>query len=428
MDAGREPRTGEQESETDPAGSRGLAGFARRRPLGAHRLAVLMIALGQVLVWAAFYYSFAALLLTWERDLGWAKSELTLGLAAAVMVAALASPLAGRIIDGGHGRLLLTLGAVGGAAALALLAAAETPLVFIAIWAAIGLAQAACLYEPCFAFITRTSGSSARRVITRVTLVAGFASPVAFPSGALLAHALGWQGAVLVMAGVVALLGAPLLFFGARLLEATSKEAIAPEHRQANRAALQAAVVRPQFWLIGLAFPAMALNHGILINHIVPLLVESSFTEALAVTVASVIGPMQVAGRVAMMLAERRLGSLSLTILSFIGVVVAALLLMSAGGTALLAFAFAATQGAAYGVISILKPVVTADYLGRAGFGSISGWLALPYLTCYAVAPFVGALLWEAGGYDLVVPAAGAIALVGILAIAPLAAFRKHSS
>ncbi len=405
-----------------------LAGFAARRPRRARNLAVIMIALGQTLVWVSLYYSFAALLLTWERELGWSKSALTLGLAAAVLVSALASPLAGRIIDAGLGRWLLGLGAVGGGAAYALLALAETPLLFIAIWAVVGLAQAACLYEPCFAFITRTSGSASRWIITRVTLVAGFASPIAFPAGALLAHWLGWQGAVLVLAASVALLGGPLLLIGAGLLEQTSTEAIPAEHRSQNRAALKAAVRRPQFWLIGLAFPAMALNHGILINHIVPLLVESDFTEATAVTIASVVGPMQVAGRFAMMLSERRVGGLSLTILAFAGVAVAALLLMFAGGSPLLAFAFAATQGAAYGLTSILKPLVMAEFLGREAFGSIAGWLALPYLACYAVAPFVGALLWEVGGYGLVVPAAGGFAILGILVIAPLSVMARRGT
>lgn len=405
-----------------------LADYVVRRPIAAQRLAVIMLAAGQTLVWAALYYSFAALLLTWERTLGWSKSELTLGLAAAVLVSALGSPMAGRIIDAGLGRWLLSLGAVGGAAALALLSTAETPLVFVLIWSVIGVAQAACLYEPCFAFITRVSGSASRRVITRVTLVAGFASPIAFPTGALLAHSLGWQVAVLVMALVVALIAAPLLFIGASLLEAGSDEIVPAERRTESRALLKAAARRPQFWLIGLAFPAMALNHGILINHIVPLLVDSSFTEATAVTIASVVGPMQVAGRVAMMLSERHVGSLTLTILAFSGVALAALFLTFAGASLGLALAFAATQGAAYGIISILKPVVTADFLGRAAFGSIAGWLALPYLACYAVAPFVGALLWEIGGYALVVPAAGAIALLGIAAVSLLALLRKRTA
>ena len=44
-----------------------------------------------------------------------------------------------------------------------------------AVWTAIGLVMAGCLYEPCFALLTRTMGLRARRAITAVSLVAGLA-------------------------------------------------------------------------------------------------------------------------------------------------------------------------------------------------------------------------------------------------------------
>jgi hypothetical protein len=42
-----------------------------------NRCIVWPLALAQALVWAAMYYSFPALLLAWERDLGWSKAELS---------------------------------------------------------------------------------------------------------------------------------------------------------------------------------------------------------------------------------------------------------------------------------------------------------------------------------------------------------------
>ena len=47
---------------------------------------------------------------------------------------------------------------------------------------------------------------------------------------------------------------------------------------------------------MAMAFPLLAIKHGILIAHIIPLLVERGFAEATAVTAASIFGPMQVAG------------------------------------------------------------------------------------------------------------------------------------
>lgn len=391
------------------------------------KIGVWLLAAGQTFVWVGLYYAFAALLLTWEESLGWSKADLTLGLTVAVLVSALVSPLAGRIIDAGRGRALLGLGALGGSAALVALSQVETPMAFVLVWGLIGFAQGACLYEPCFAYVTRTTGATARFAITRITLVAGFASPIAFTLGAVSAEALGWRGAVLIFAAAVGCLGAPLLLVGGTLLERGGPAAPPggrDQRRSENRAALRRAVRRPQFWLIAVAFPLMAINHGMLLNHIIPLLVERGLGTALAVSVASVIGPMQVAGRVAMMLVERKVGAVALTALSFAGVVAAALILMAASGSPLLAFAFAATQGAAYGLISVLKPVVTAEFLGLTAFGTIAGWLAAPYLAGFAFAPHLGSLVWEVGGYDLMVPVAAALAAVGLLCVALLAVSR----
>ena len=57
-----------------------------------------------------------------------------------------------------------------------------------------GVSMAGCLYEACFALLPRARGIHAKRAIASVTLIAGFATAVAFPSvGALEAAFLdGW--------------------------------------------------------------------------------------------------------------------------------------------------------------------------------------------------------------------------------------------
>ncbi len=373
------------------------------------------MAIGETLVWAGLFYIFAALLLSWERGLGWPKTDLTIAFTLAVLTAAVASPIAGRIIDAGHGRWLLGLGAFGGALGLVGLSLVETRAAFIGVWMLIGLSFSACLYEPCFAFVTRVTGDQARRVITRITLAAGLASPIAFPSGAALSELLGWRGAVLVFAAVVGLIAAPLLFYGATLLDSTPHTPRTATHKSHDRRALKAALKKPAFWLIALVFPLLAMEHGMLIAHIIPLLVERGFNVATAVLTASIFGPMQVLGRILLMVSETRIRPNATILLPFIGATLAALLLLGAGLNAPLVFLFAALQGASLGLISILKPVVIAGKLGSAAYGAISGWLAVPYLVGGALGPFVGALLWQAGGYTLALWVAVSLAALGFL-------------
>ncbi|MEM6464531.1 MAG: MFS transporter [Pseudomonadota bacterium] len=391
------------------------------------RIAVWLLAAGQTIVWAGLFYSFAALLLTWENDLGWAKTDIAIALTAAVLIWAVLSPVAGHIVDAGKGRLLLTSGAVVGAGLLAVLSTVASQWAFLATWSLIGVAQAACLYEPCFALITRTMGHAARGAITRISLCAGFASTIAFPSGVWLADDLGWRGAILVFALVVGAVGAPLTFAGASILRRHGEHSVAASNGPENRAAVAAALRRPEFWLLTFAFPMIGLNHGLLLNHIMPILVDRGLTQALAVSVASVIGPMQVAGRLAMMQVEHRVSALSMTVVCFVGLTVASVLLVMAGASPMLAFAFAAIQGAAYGLTNILKPVVTAETLGRQGFGSISGLLAMPHLATFAIAPFAGAWLWQIGGYDLAISGAGFMAFLGLIAIAILVIVHRRT-
>ena len=202
------------------------------------------------------------------------------------------------------------------------------------------------------------------------------------------------------------------------------------QRRKSNggHSALASALRTPAFWLLALAFPLIALNHGILLNHLIPLLVERGVAVSIAVTAASVIGPMQVVGRLLVFRFEGRTTMLTLTFFSIGGLVAAATLLLVAGVSTPLVIAFAMTQGAAYGLVSIMRPTVIAETLGRDGFGSISGWLAVPYLAAYAVAPFAGAVLWEIGGYDLAVNVALVGAAIGLVAMIPLRALQARKA
>jgi len=76
---------------------------------------------------------------------------------------------------------------------------------------------------------------------------------------------------------------------------------------------------------------------------------------------------------------------------------------------------FVALQGFGNGVTSIIRPVLTAELLGRANFGVISGMTALVYITGFAAGPTIGSLAWQIGGYDLMLLVAVGIGGLGTL-------------
>ena len=403
-----------------------LRTFAHSKPEKAARFGVWLLGAGETIIWACIFYIFAALLLTWEQDLGWAKTDLTLGFSLAILAAAVASPLAGRVIDAGHGRWALGGGAFFGGLGLVALSQVDNVYAYMTAWIVIGFAQGFALYEPCFSVVTRAKGADARPAITHITLMAGFASPLSFMCAAALLGELDWQATTLVFAAASILLATPALYIGTVILEAAAGDKVHSAPKDENRAALHAALRKPAFWLIALAFPLMAVNHGILLNHIFPLLAERNVPETMAILVASTIGPSQVAGRMILVAIQHRVSTLTVSVFAFSGVVVSSLLLIAAGVAPWLSFAFAVIQGASYGLTSIIKPAITADFLGRTGFGTINGWLALPYLCGFAFAPHIGSLVWEAGGYDLVIPFAVAVAVAGVICMLALAALGRN--
>ena len=87
---------------------------------------------------------------------------------------------------------------------------------------------------------------------------------------------------------------------------------------------------------------------------------------------------------------------------------------------------FVLLQGAGNGVVSIVRPVLIATLLSRRNFGAVSGKAATAFMAGTAFGPTFGSLIWEIGGYDLVINLAIVMPLVGLILL--LAAARYPSS
>ena len=77
-------------------------------------------------------------------------------------------------------------------------------------------------------------------------------------------------------------------------------------------------------------------------------------------------------------------------------------------------------------MVSIVRPVLIATLLSRRNFGAVSGMAATAFMAGTAFGPTFGSLIWEIGGYDLVINLAIAMPLVGLILL--LAAARYPSS
>jgi MFS family permease len=389
---------------------------------------VVPFGIAQTVIWAAMYYSFPALLPEWERDLGWSKTEISGAFTVSLVIAAVLAPMAGRLIDRGAARLIHPGGAVLGAVLLAALSQVTELWQFYAVWVGMGLAMSVGLYEACFTIITVTVGSRARIAITTVTLMAGFAGTVSFPSAHFLTGLVGWRGAVLFFAGAVAVVVVPMMLLGMRLLERHREPEETTVEADDDPAGRAAVTRHPAFWLLGFAYGTIGLVHGLVLSHLLPILADRGIGETTAVLAASMIGPMQVLGRVVMLATERRINTFGVAAFCYLGMGVGCTALLFAGVAPWLVAVFVVLHGAGYGTASIVRPVLTAEVLGRRRFGVISGMLAIPFMGGFAIGPTAAALLWEAGGYDLVVGLAAVAVMAGLGAVVAAGRVRQDNS
>ena len=399
--------------------------------MGRQSLGVWLLAVAQTLTYAGVYYAFAALLPDLIVATGWSVADLAFGPTISFLVMAGMLPLTGRRLDHGHGAAMMLGGPVLGALALLWLSQVTALWQWNLGWALIGLAMSGSVYETCFAQLTRVLDGpkvgqqrgvlTARGAIIRVTLVAGFASSLAFPLGHWWGAALGGQTALAAFAGVVAL-AVPVTALGLALLGDARKGA---QHPAPRKGALIAALSNRAFWVLTAVFTAIWASHGVLMTYVLVLFADRGAGAGVAAFAASCIGPAQVFGRLMLMAGGARVSNRAATLFSLGSLALGGMVLIAAGAAPLLIFAFATLQGMGAGLLSILRPVLVADLLGRQGFGAVSSAISVGPVLANAAAPALGALLLSHRGADAVYAACFVLVIfafiLALVMIRPLA-------
>lgn len=348
------------------------------QPLGP---LVLALGVAQVVSWGSLFYSIGVLGPAMSRDVGVSEVYLFGAFTAGLLVSGAAAPLSGRLVDRRGGRFVLAVGSVLGAVAMGVLALATHPATLLFGWLVAGAAMSACLYDTAFATLSQhTSAAAYRRSVTVLTILGGFASTVFWPLSQVLMDAWGWRAALGAYAGLHLLLCLPIHLGVVPRGHAHSTGARAMEPAEALRA-------RPGLGLLNASFVAASFVSAVVAVHVVSLLVAQGLTQTQAVSVAMLIGPMQVAGRIAEFGFASRLGVRSLGVITFGLFCVAFGALLATRGLGAAAIAFVVAFGCANGLFTIIRGTTPMELYGREGLGMLLGHLASASLYARALAP-----------------------------------------
>jgi MFS family permease len=340
------------------------------------------LGVAQIIAWGSLYYSIAVLATPMRSDLGISEPFLFGTFTASLLLSGLAAPTVGKLIDRRGGRIVLATGSMLGALALCLIAFSANVLWFVLGWAVAGIAMAACLYDAAFSTLSEIAGTKFRHALTALTLVAGFASTVFWPLSHALLEAVGWRHTLALYAGLHLLVCLPVHFLCLPRHRARPLPAGRPPTNAAARPKMSAAF----FWLAA-AFALAAFVFSVLSVHVIGLLKTAGLSATDAIVVASLIGPMQVAGRVTEFVFARNLRAITVGAVALAVMLVAMLCLWRVDGLSALAFGFAILYGCSNGVVTIARGTVPAELFGREAYGELLGRLARPAFFAQALAP-----------------------------------------
>jgi predicted MFS family arabinose efflux permease len=382
----------------------------------------LVSALGitQILAWGSSYYLPAVLAAPIARDTGWSLASVVAGLSCGLLLAGLASPVTGRLIQRHGGRPVLAASSLLLAAAHLLLATATAYPVYLIAWLLMGLGMSSGLYDAGFATLGRLYGQGARGAITNLTLFGGFASTVCWPLSAFLVGHGGWRNACLAYAAIHLVICLPLHLW---MIPAPPAAAPAPMKDRPNEASASGRT-RARFILLASIQTLAAIIASMLSVHLLTLLQLRGVGLAAAVGLGALIGPSQVGARVAELLIGRNRHHPIWTMLTSVSLLAAGIWLLLASQT-FVALALI-LYGAGNGIHTIARGALPLVLFDPHQYAALMGKLATPSLIAQAAAPSIGALLLGAGGGNLVLIALAVAATVNVgLCAGLMAAVRR---
>lgn len=390
----------------------------------------ITLAITETVSWGIIFYAFSVFITTTEAELGWSRAQITGAFSLSLFMTAAGSYPVGWILDRYGSRILMTVGSIIATGLVFALSQVESLTMFYIIWAGLGLAASAVLYEPSFVVVARWFTRYRPRALALITFAAGFASTIFLPLTDFLIRSYGRQQAWLILALILGAITIPL--HGLILRKSPESEGLLPDGEPAaekepselklaktgNGLTLQEALQDATFWWFALAFGLSALSAIAIRVHFIPFLIDGGYTPEFAAWVGGIIGAMQVVGRLAFAPVGERI-SLKTVVVTIFLLQGGSIMLLMLNPTLTSVWTFVVLFGAAYGASTLVRTAMLADLYGGDSYGRISAVQVTIMRIANMLAPVGAGLIYTANGnsYRLVLPILVGLAFLAAIAI-----------
>jgi len=360
---------------------------------------IYLIGISVTFCYSSYAYLFSALLQTWEAELNVSRNKLTFAYSLGLMIHGFLLPYLGKLVDRNYSFIMMWLSPLLLGFSVINLAFVNTYYEFIIAWVLVSATAGGCLYTMIFSVLTINLKKDIKNSIAIITLIAGLASTYTYPTATYLTESFNWRTTVLIFGIVNILISAPANYFGFKKIIHQEKNfnANTKAEKQEN------IYYNPKFWLLCFPLFVFGFNAGAIITHIIPMMQEKNLSLTMAVLIASLFGPGQIIGRILIMTYGRNKSNIGLFVLCFYSSLIGIIFLYFVNFSFYLAFLFILFNSAAFGSMAILKPLVQNDIFGKMNFGNIHGILAICFMSGSIAGPWIGSLIWNVGGYNLLI-------------------------
>jgi MFS family permease len=364
----------------------------------------------ELVSWGVLIYAFSVLVVPMRAELGWSMAALNAAFATGVVISGTLAIPVGRVLQAHGARGVMTVGTVATVVMLVLWSRVDSVPMFFCVFVIGGLAMATTLYEPVFAVTAAWFDRHRPRAVLVLTVFGGLASVVFVPLTAALVTWLGWRDALLMLAGIAALIGLPV--HGLLVRRRPADLGLHPDGApQPPRPDARLAVGRTADvlrsgsfrWLTLCLVMSTGAKFAVSVV-LVAYLTDHGYSLAVAALAAGSIGVFQVGGRLLVTAVRGRLPQHRITALIFVGQGTAMVVLLFANGTGPvstgLLMVFVVLFGLGFGLEALLRGTLVPEYYGPENYPRINGVLGAFVVGARAVGPLLAGIAVSAfGGY-----------------------------